>query len=145
MTVSQTRGSGENEDHSDTRSVRSFPLGVVLSITQDRLACTFADLQEFVEYLLGEPVWTLGVAAAVPRCRQHVVEQHPLLADVTMADWVEDEVGVNRWLSEMELVYGRTVEVPPLPAGSFSAGGFVGEMQRFAMRDLSAGTSGGAQ
>lgn len=113
---------------------RSWPLGVVLSLTQDRLACNFGDVQEFVEWMLGEPVWTLGVGAAVEPVRAHILTQRPDLADVTMPDVVAagGERDITAWLRRMAVGLGSEVELEPLPADTFSAGGFVGELSRFA-------------
>jgi hypothetical protein len=113
-------------------SAREFPLGVVLSLTQPRLACAFPDLHEFVEYLLDEPVWTLGLLSAAEPCRAHLLTLFPALADVTMPEEVQGEAGVQSWLDALGAVHGCSLRVPKMPPGQFSAGGFGGELERIA-------------
>jgi hypothetical protein len=119
---------------------RAFPLGAVLSITQPRLACDFPDLHELVEFLLDEPVWTVGLVAVAPKCREHLLAIFPFLGNVEMPESVQGEAGVKGWLAHQERCFGQTLNVPRMPPGTISAGGFVGEMERLSTRDSSAGT-----
>lgn len=115
-----------------TREVRAFPLGVVLSVTQSRLACEFGQVHEFIEYLLGEPVWTLGLVAAFEPCQAYLHGLFPGLAGVEMPDDVAaaGEVGISAWVKGLAAVHGDVLTVPPMPPGSYSAGGFLGELER---------------
>lgn len=108
---------------------KTVPIEQIISITQPRLVCDFADLHEFVEYLAGGPVWTHQLLRVVPLCQTYLAEQFPDLAAIETPAW-EDEPGwesagpgaradiVRAWVRSVAAEHGETREVEPLPAGA---------------------------
>lgn len=41
-----------------TTETREFPTAVLASITSGKLLCTFRDLHEAAEFIMGHPIWT---------------------------------------------------------------------------------------
>jgi hypothetical protein len=95
---------------------RRFPLGVVLSVTTERLVAPIADVHEFLEYMAGEPVWTHQLPRVMDEARPVIFTQHPQLVDAIVPDGADGPDWVDGWLAAQTARFGATLEVKPLEA-----------------------------
>lgn len=104
-----------------TKKSRMFPLGVLLSISSGRLLCSFSDMHECVEFLVGEPVFTHQFAFKpfADEIAASILEQHPALrafdaSAVTRENW-------RSCLADAERKFGKTLAVHPQRAKHIGA------------------------
>jgi hypothetical protein len=85
---------------------RTFPLGLVLSITTGTLLHPggFGDVHEAVEWFVGEPVLTVGLTVAMPLVAIRVLEQHPQLADIDTSGITRENWAIK--LAQWREAYG---------------------------------------
>ena len=94
------------------RDKRAFDLGVVLSVTTDKLLCKMGDVYEILNYLTGADLFTHQLPRAGEACKPHILEQVSALADVDASE-------VNRenweaWLNDAKSRYGDLVLLEPI-------------------------------
>lgn len=58
-------------------SDREFPTPVVMSAVSGFLLCDFSDVQEFCEFMAGEPVWTHQLPRVGREAQASFLRQHP--------------------------------------------------------------------
>lgn len=73
---------------------KAFSTAALASITTGRLLCSFSDMHEAIEYLMGHPVWTheLASESLFKLMSMKLREQHPGLpveADCDDTNWQE--------------------------------------------------------
>jgi hypothetical protein len=94
---------------------RTFPLGVILTVTTEQLVAPFADLHEFLEYMAGEPVWTHQLPRVNDEAKPVILAQHPQLATVRIPDdFGSDPESAIVWLAEQVKHFGEALEIRPL-------------------------------
>ena len=94
---------------------REFHIGTVLSVVTPKLVSPdgMFGVQEFVEFMAGEPIWTHQLVRVAKECRQFLLEQHPFLVEidasiVTQDNWLQ-------WLNQQIEEHGSLLSVRPLP------------------------------
>ena len=88
---------------------REFPTAVLASITTGKMLCSFGDMQEAAEFVMGHPIWTHHFAdrGLVDDMKRTVLAQCPSLPseiDVTPGNW-------QAKLSELEASVGKSFRV----------------------------------
>lgn len=76
---------------------REFPTEVIASISSGILLCSFSEMHEAAEFLMGHPIWTHHFASPDiwKRMTDRVLQQHPLMpkkldvTGVTPENWLE--------------------------------------------------------
>jgi hypothetical protein len=99
-------------------AARNVALGTVLSATTGYLLCDFTELQDFLEFMAGEPVWTHQLGRVAAEVRTSLAISHPDVADLTfpgVPDGVAPVPFIMRWLDDLtaRIGYGA-VELSPL-------------------------------
>lgn len=92
---------------------KTFPLGVLLSLTTGRLLCEFSDMHACAEFLMDSPIWTHQFADRdlSARLKAIIVQQHPGLASVnasrvTTVNW-------PKFLAKQVARFGEQLSVMP--------------------------------
>lgn len=93
---------------------KTFPIGVLLSITTGRLLCEFGDMHECAEFLCGESVWTHQFAYEPfnAELKRAVLVQHPQLEPVT-----GESVTTDNWqafLADQTRQFGELFNLIPM-------------------------------
>lgn len=89
---------------------RTFPISVVMTGVSGRLLCPVSEFHQFVEFLLGHPVFTHEFPAYVETVREEILKYFPSLAEidtsiVTNENWRE-------CLTAWENQYGSLFQFP---------------------------------
>ena len=90
---------------------REVPIGVVLSVTNERLTCDMSDLHEFLEYMAGEAVWTHQLGRVADESRRPLLRRYPWLSEIDTPKLSTKQEYVD-WLAE--LPYHQSLVVEPL-------------------------------
>jgi hypothetical protein len=101
-------------------NTRRFELGDILSVTTECLVSRrhIDGVYDILGYMTGETLFTHQLPRANDMCRPALLAQHPQLTDVRLPDepesgWTQDTV--NAWVDSLAPMYGRELEVVPLP------------------------------
>jgi hypothetical protein len=96
-------------------STQTFHLGDLLSITTGVLVSPsrMDGVQEILQFLTGEPLWTHQLPRAREECVPALVRQFPFLAEIK-APKFEGAEHAERWLDEQCEKYGTYFEVAPM-------------------------------
>ena len=94
--------------------MKTFPMEVVLSISTGLLLCTFPDMLEAVEYLVGSPVFTHQFAYKpfVDEVAESVMHQCPKLREVDASGVTPDNW--KEWVNKELARLGTTVDLAPM-------------------------------
>lgn len=109
---------GRGPERRMTVSADRFHIGVVLSITSDRLVSPggFADFQRALSYMAGEDVFTHQIPRVMDEARPAILAKYPLLARVVVPDDI-NEATVAVWLDKQAKLYGEFLTLPRLTTG----------------------------
>lgn len=96
-------------------SAAQFHIGIVLSITGDRLVARegFVGVQSALSYMAGEDIYTHQVRRVMDEAKPVILEKYPLLADV-IAPADINEATVDTWLDQQANLYGEFLVLPRL-------------------------------
>lgn len=94
---------------------REFHLGDVLSVTGRILVSPRAmeGLQDILEYMAGEGVWTHQLVRVSEECKPWLFRQHPQLQGIS-----DEGIGPDNWrvwLDGLVKEHGEYLEVEPIP------------------------------
>lgn len=92
---------------------RTFPLGVVLSVTTTKLLCSLDAVYDVLGFMTGETLFTHQLPRAFHQCAPEILRQHPLLASANT-----DSVTPENWrvlLAQWSGVFGPELSLTPLP------------------------------
>ena len=94
-----------------------FSLGVVLSITTDRLLCPIGHVYKLLNYLTGASLCTHQLPRAGRTAAPYILQQHPDLADIDVSTVTTENW--RQWLRAHERQLGGTRRLTPLPPGVY--------------------------
>lgn len=97
---------------------RDFGIGVVLSVTTGRLLCDFADLHEFIEFMVGGPVFTHQLVKASDYIKPFILAAHPQLESVDAS--AVNEANWQAWLDQQIAALGPTLSLSLVGTDQFS-------------------------
>lgn len=97
---------------------RMWPLGAVLTVTTGRMVAEngVGDLHELLDWLTGDELYTHQLGRAADACGSWVLEQHPVLRQVTLPEGQLDEQGWRDWLDTTKTTIASELRLTPLPA-----------------------------
>lgn len=102
----------ETNQVSNTES-RTFPLGVILSVTTGIVLAEIGDVHEFLDFMTGDQLLTHQLPRASEECKEPLLQQFPQLEGVQVppiSDWAECEA----FLKYQGAIRGSFFEVRPL-------------------------------
>jgi hypothetical protein len=107
-----------------------FHLGDIISVTTGILVAPngMGGVQEFLEYMAGEPIWTHQLPRVSRECKDTLRAQFPAFADLEVPQLASpsDYVG---WLETQAARFGAMHEVAPLNAADHTSIDPITEMQ----------------
>jgi hypothetical protein len=101
-----------------------FSIDKILSVSTGRLVARnhMDGVYEILGYMTNDPgISTIGLMVVAKDCEQEILRQHPQLKDVTDFELDDDMTREERvqaieyWLREQEIVFGRKLDIQPLP------------------------------
>lgn len=95
---------------------RSFHLGDLLSITDDRLLSPdlIDGVYNILNWMTGDQLMTHQLPLAADAMKPDLLQQHPWLAEITVPD-LHGEAEVVTWLATAVAEHGEQHEVAPAP------------------------------
>lgn len=104
-----------------------FPIGAALTVafgSNERPFCTLGNLYRVVGYLTGDIPMADGLASAIQRCRQHVLQQLP--TELRVMDPPPEPSDVDNtadmvYVGGITNKYGATIKLVALPGTPFGA------------------------
>lgn len=115
---------------------KTFPLGDLLTATTGSiLVDRLSRVRELVDHVTGYRHHGHQVRAALPVVREHLMEQHPWLAEITVPRAVNSEATARGFLDATALVFGAEHEVEQMPFGAYVGRESKAEMEEMVGKD----------
>lgn len=93
-------------------ATKRFSIGAILAVTDGRLFCEFAELQEMLSWITRDDLFTHQCIRAADEAAPYLREWFPDLAAVVVPDRKWDEASVTEWLATLGEQYR---DVPQMP------------------------------
>ena len=94
-----------------------FEIGVVLTITHDKLLADMREIYKILNFMLDDTLQTFQIPRATRFCKPFLMQQHPELEQWdTISPYVDSTNYLEYWNKAREL-FGETIEVQKAPSG----------------------------
>jgi hypothetical protein len=119
----------------ETKVVRDFDLGDILSVTTDTVVSPrgFKGIHELVEFICGQEVHVHQMSKIVEVCQIHILHMHPALRGVD-ASTVNEKTWPT-WMEAQKQRFGSVLPIEPLRANHGLVGNPIAEGQEQFGRD----------
>ncbi len=102
----------ENEEMDKVQ--KNFDLGTVLSLTTHRMLSEMDKIQDALEYVTGDPIWTHQIPRVMGQVTPYVLSLYPQLEGVGLNEPINSKEEAIAFVNSQKEVFGDSLPLSPM-------------------------------
>ena len=98
----------------ENNDVRDFDLGIVLSITSERLLTDFNNIFDILNYLTVDDVYLHRVPVAIDVTKEYILLQYPELEGIGCDEVLLSEEDAKEFVKKQKEIFGNSIPLSPI-------------------------------